>query len=234
MNESSSWWKTGAPLGVAFAAGGAALVWAAMWYAPTERMMGDVQRIFYMHVPAAMNGALAFVVAAVAGIGYLVRRSERWDRIGRTSVELGTLWATIVLVTGPIWARSAWGAWWTWEPRLTTTLIAWLIFVGAILVRRIAGHPEQAARLASVIAIIGALDLPVVYKSVDWWRGNHPIVFGKGGGGLAPEMRTAFVVGALAVTLMHAVLFRLRYRMALAEDRIVAAERLADEREGLR
>ncbi|RMF70703.1 MAG: cytochrome C assembly protein [Acidobacteria bacterium] len=234
MDQSRDRSPGGVVLGAAFVLGAAALCWAAMRYAPTERTMGDVQRIFYMHVPAAMNGALAFVVAAIAGAGYLIRRGEAWDRVGRTAVELGTLWATVVLVTGPIWARSAWGAWWTWEPRLTTTLIAWLIYVGAILVRRIAHDPEQAARLASVIAIIGVLDLPIVYKSVDWWRGNHPIVFGKGGGGLAPEMRTAFLVGALAVTLVHAVLFCLRYRLARLEDRVAAAERLADEREGLR
>ena len=220
--------------GALFAAAGALLAWAAMVHAPPERTMGDVQRTFYLHVPAAMNAALAFVVAAVAGAGYLVRRDEAWDRVGRAAVESGTLWATLVLVTGPIWARPAWGAWWTWEPRLTTTLIAWLIYVGAILVRGIASDPEQAARLASVIAIVGVLDLPIVYKSVDWWRGNHPIVLGGKGGGLAPEMRTALLAGMLAVSAMHAVLFALRWRLARVEDEVVAAERRLDEQEGLR
>ena len=139
-----------------------------------------------------------------------------------------------MLITGPIWARPAWGAWWTWEPRLTPTLIAWLIFIGALLVRRIANDPEQAARLASVIAIIGFLDLPIVYKSVDWWRGNHPIVLGKKGGGLAPDMFEALMMGMLGVTLLHAALLLARWRLAGAEDRIARSERRLDEEEGLR
>ena len=119
----------------ALAAGGALLVLhGALVHAPMERTMGDVQRIFYMHVPAAMNAALAYLVAAVCGAVFLATRREAWDRVGRAAVETGTLFATIVLVTGPIWARPAWGAWWTWEPRLTTTLIAWLIY--AVLVFR--------------------------------------------------------------------------------------------------
>jgi heme exporter protein C len=220
--------------GVLLAAGAGALLWAALWYAPTERTMGDVQRIFYLHVPSAMNAALAYCVAMVAGVAFLVSRRDVWDRLGRTCVETGTLWATIVLVTGPIWARPAWGTWWTWEPRLTTTLIAWLIYVGAIVVRRVANDPQQAARLAAVIAIIGFIDLPIIYKSVDWWRGNHPIVLGKGGGGLAPEMQLALWVGLAGVTAMHVAIGVLRFRLARVEDDTDALERRLDQEEGLR
>ena len=220
--------------GLLFAGGMALLLWAALVYAPRERTMGDVQRIFYFHVPAATNALLAFLGALVGAVGYLATRRESWDRVLRATVETGVLWATVVLVTGPIWARAAWGAWWTWEPRLVTTLIAWLVYVGALLVRRISHDPEQGARLAAILAIVGFLDLPIVYKSVDWWRGNHPVVFGRSGGGLAPEMLRAFLLGMLGLTLAHAGLLLLRWRLARVEDAVAAAERVADMEEGLR
>ncbi|MBP7146771.1 MAG: cytochrome c biogenesis protein CcsA [Acidobacteria bacterium] len=217
-------------LGATFAVGAAVLLGFAMLYAETERTMGDVQRIFYFHVPSAINAALAYVVAAGAGAGYLATRRIGWDQVGRAAVETGTLWATIMLVTGPIWARSAWGTWWTWEPRLTTSLIAWLILLGALLVRQVSQNAEQAARLGSVIAIIGCLNLPIVYKSVDWWRGNHPMIFRGGeGSSLAPSMLTAFLAGIAGVTLMHAALFVLAWRTARAADEVMAAERLAED-----
>lgn len=224
----------GALYGLAFAAGAALVLWGALWYAPTERVMGDVQRIFYFHVPSAMNAALAFLLSTVGGIGFLVTRKEGWDTLNRTATGTGVLWATVVLITGPIWARSAWGSWWTWEPRLTTSLIAWLIYLGALLVRRVSHDPDQGARLAAVISIVGFLDLPIVYLSVKWWRGNHPIVFGQQGGGLAPEMMTAFYAGMAGVLLMHLALFGLSWRANRLEGLVAALERHADEEGGLR
>lgn len=215
--------------GLLFAAGAALLLYGGLVHAPTEKTMGDAQRIFYFHVPSAMNAALAYLLAAVAGGGFLIRRTLAWDQIGRAAVETGTLWATVVIVTGPIWARSAWGTWWTWEPRLTTSLIAWLIFIGAAVVRKVAHNPEQAARLAAVIQIVGFLDLPVVYKSVDWWRGNHPMIFRGGQNPLAPEMWTGFLAGMCGVTLMHAALFAIVWRYGRLSDRLAAAERHSDE-----
>ncbi len=220
--------------GLAFAGGALLLLWAAFLYAPRERTMGDVQRIFYLHVPAATNALLAFLGALGAAVGYLATRREGWDRALRTTLETGVLWATVVLVTGPIWARAAWGAWWTWEPRLTTALIAWLIYVGALLVRGISHDPEQGARLSAILAIVGFVDLPIVYKSVDWWRGNHPVVFGRSGGGLAPPMLRAFLLGMVGVTLVHAALLALRWRLARIEDEVASAERAVDMEEGLR
>lgn len=219
--------------GTLLIAGALLVLWGAMLYAPTERVMGNVQRIFYFHVPSAANAALAFVLAAVAGMLYLVTRNSRWDELGRTAVETGTLFATIVLVTGPIWARSAWGTWWTWEPRLTTSLITWLIFLGAILVRKVSHNAEQAARLASVIAIVGVLNLPVVYLSVHWWRGNHPMIFKPGGeSALTPEMKTAFFAGMIGVTLIHLALFYPSWQLARLEDDVAARERLVEQEEG--
>lgn len=221
--------------GAVLLAGASLVLWGAMLHAPTERVMGDVQRIFYFHVPSAMNAALAFVLAAVSGILYLATRNARWDEVGRAAVETGTLFATIVLVTGPIWARSAWGTWWTWEPRLTTSLITWLVFLGAILVRKVSHNAEQAARLASVIAIVGVLNLPVVYLSVHWWRGNHPMIFKPGvESALTPEMKTAFFAGMIGVTLIHLALFYPTWQVSRLEDDVAARERLVEQEEALR
>lgn len=221
--------------GLVFALGAAMVLWGALVHARTDVRLGDVQRIFYFHVPSAMNAALAFVLAGISGAGYLVTRRHGWDALGRTAAGTGLVWATVVLVTGPIWARSSWGAWWTWEARLTTSLIAWLIFVGALLVRRVSHDPDQGARLGAVIAILGVLDLPIVYFSVHWWRGMHPVVFGQRGEGLRdPSMGHAFLLGALGVTLMHAVMFGLSWRATRLADAVAAAERRADEEGGLR
>ncbi|MEN6632024.1 MAG: cytochrome c biogenesis protein CcsA [Candidatus Polarisedimenticolia bacterium] len=218
--------------GAAVVAGAGLVLFGALVLAPTERTMGDVQRIFYFHVPSATNAALAFLAAAVAGAAYLATRRAAWDAVNRAAVGTGLLFATIVLVTGPIWARPAWGAWWTWEPRLTTSLIAWLIYLGALLVRRVAADPEQGARLAAVVSIVGLLDLPIVYFSVNWWRGAHPMVFGPKGGGLAPGMGAAFALGMLGTTLLHAALFGLAWREARLADEVAALERRQDrERE---
>ncbi len=214
-------------------AGLALLLLGALVVPPTERTMGDVQRIFYFHVGAATQAALAYVVAALAGALYLARREEKWDRLGRAAVETGTLFATIVLVTGPIWARSAWGTWWTWEPRLMTTLIVWLVYLGALVVRGIASDREQAARLAAVIAIVGVVNLPIVYKSVDWWRGHHPIVLGREGG-LAPGMREGLLLAVAGVAIVHGVVGALRLRQLRARDGLESVERALDEREGVR
>ena len=221
--------------GAVFVAGALFVLWGALNHAHTDVRLGDVQRIFYFHVPSAINAALAFVLAGVAGIAYLATRRHVWDTLGRTAAGTGVLFATVVLVTGPIWARSSWGAWWTWEARLTTSLIAWLMFLGALLVWRVSHDPDQGARLGAVISVVGVLDLPIVYFSVHWWRGMHPVVFGQSGGGLADAtMRHAFGLGVLGVTLMHAVLFGLSWRVARLTDMVAAAERRSDEEGGLR
>ncbi len=221
--------------GVAFCAGAAIVLWGALQHAQTDVRLGDVQRIFYFHVPSAVNAALAFLLAGVAGVGYLVTRKHHWDTLGRTAAGTGVLFATVVLITGPIWARSSWGAFWTWEARLTTSLLAWLMFLGALLVRRVSHDPDQGARLGGVISIVGTLNLPIIYFSVHWWRGMHPVVFGQGGGGLAhPSMKLAFGLGMLGVTLMHAAMFGVSWRVARLTDLVAAAERRSDEEGGLR
>src|SRR5215471_16858485 len=156
---------------------------------PNEVTMGVVQRIFYFHVPSAWVAFLAFFVVFVASIFYLATRRLVWDSVAHAAAELGVLFCGIVLFTGPIWARPAWGTWWTWEARLTTTLVLELVFIAYLVLRSQAESREQAARLSAVVGIVGFLDVPIIYYSVQIWRGHHPIVFKSSGGqGLEPIM----------------------------------------------
>jgi heme exporter protein C len=189
-------------------------------YAPDERVMGPVQRIFYFHVPSAIVTFSSVMVLLVASVAYLATRRPFWDNLSRASTEIGLLFCTIVLVTGPIWAKPAWGVWWTWEARLTTTLVLWLILAACLMVRGYAENRDQGARLAAVLGIVAALDVPIIYKAVDWWRGQHPVVFGPGKKEpLAPEMLRTFLVCLLVFFLLYALLLTLRTRIATAEDR---------------
>ncbi|MFQ5671089.1 MAG: cytochrome c biogenesis protein [Acidobacteriota bacterium] len=189
-------------------------------YVPTEATMGIVQRIFYFHVPAAMVSFLAFFVTFCASGLYLFTKGLFWDNLASASTEVGVLFCTIVLVTGPIWARPVWGVWWTWEPRLTTTLVLWLLYVAYLLLRTYTENREQQARFSAVMGIVAFLDVPIVYFSVRWWRGVHPIVFGPQGGGLAPRMEHVFSLSILLFLLLYALLLWHRTHLAWLEDRI--------------
>ena len=189
-------------------------------YAPDERVMGPVQRIFYFHVPAAIVTFSSVMVLLAASVAYLSTRRAFWDNLSRSATEIGLLFCTVVLITGPIWAKPAWGVWWTWEARLTTTLVLWLILAACLMVRGYAENRDQGARLAAVLGIVAALDVPIIYKAVDWWRGQHPIVFGPGKKvPLAPEMLRTFLFCLLVFFLLYALLLTLRTRVATLEDR---------------
>lgn len=193
--------------------------------APEERVMGAVQKIFYVHVPLAMATFLSVFVLLFGGVAYLWTRRAVWDRLSVASTEVGLVFCSLVLITGPIWAKPAWGVWWTWEAKLTTTLILWLLLAGCLMARHYAATPEQGARIGSVLGIVAALDVPIVYKAVDWWRGQHPIVFGPGRGDpLAPGMLPALLTAMLAVLLLFATLVVARMRLAALEDRIAELE----------
>ena len=196
--------------------------------APEERVMGAVQKIFYFHVPIAAVTFLSVFTLLAGAIGYLWTRRAAWYHLSIPSAEVGLLFCTLVLTTGPVWAKPAWGVWWTWEAKLTTTLILWLLLAGILLSRTYASTPEQGARVASVLGVVAALDVPIVYKAVDWWRGQHPIIFGAGKTDpLAPGMLSALMVSMLVFTLLFALLVAVRMRLADAEDRLSAAEETA-------
>src|SRR6266568_3581040 len=188
---------------------------------PTEGKMGVVQRIFYFHVPSAFAGFLGVGLCALFSAFYLWTRDRRLDLLAHASAEIGVLFFTIVLLTGPIWARPVSGVWWTGEVRLTSTLVLWLLYVGYLILRRSAENPEQAARWAGVLGIVGALDLPIIYKSVEWWRGLHPKVLKVSGGqGLDPVMGKAYGLCLVTFVLFFLTLLIKRCRVGWLEDQV--------------
>ena len=142
--------------------------------APTDSVLGHVQRVFYFHVPIAIMSFLAFFGVFVASIMYLAKQDQRWDSVAYAAAEVGVVFVTLALLTGVIWARPIWNTWWTWEPRLTTTMILWLIYVAYLMIRSYAPNRSKGAMYAAVIGIIGFVDVPIVYYSVVWWRSIHP------------------------------------------------------------
>jgi heme exporter protein C len=168
--------------------------------APVERQMGIVQKIFYFHVPSAYAMYIGFAVSALGSAVYLLKRDPRWDALGVAGAEVGTLFCLIVLLTGPLWARKAWGVWWTWDPRLTTTLLAGMIFAAYLALRSMGNAGEVEKRFAAGLALFGLVDLPLIHYSVQRWRGVHPTVITGKGGGLESEMYWALGISFIAFT----------------------------------
>lgn len=195
-----------------------ASLYLALVYAPEEATMGPIQRIFYWHVGAAWVGLiLAFTVVFVASVAYLKTRSRRWDTLAYCSGEVGVLFTTIVLLTGPIWGKGAWNTYWTWDPRLTTTLVLWFIYVAYLVVRGSAEGNERKARLAAVFGIVGWVDVPLVFLSIRWWRTIHPVLVDVQGFHMTPEMLAAMLGGLGAFTLLY--FWFMRQRLGLEELR---------------
>ena len=188
-------------------------------YVPTEETMGMVQRIFYLHVPLAWVAFLSFAIIFIASILYLRKRDERWDRLARSAAEIGLIFTTLVLITGPIWAKAAWGVWWTWDARLTTTLILWLIYLAYLLVRGSAADESRGARFAAVVGIIGFIDVPVAALAIVLWRTQHPspLIFE---GGLSPAMLLTLMVCLAAFTVIYAQLLITRVRLRQTESEV--------------
>ena len=196
--------------------------------APTDQVLGHIQRIFYIHVPISILSFLGFLVCAVAGVGYLIRRGEMWDRVAHAAAEVGVVFVTLALVTGVIWARPVWGVWWTWEPRLTTTLILWLIYVAYLMIRHYAPTPQQGRAWSAVVGIIGFVDVPIVYYSVQWWRSIHPVqVIGPEAAddALEPIMARILVFSLIAVLALFSYLLLERVALRGAEDAVSAIRR---------
>src|SRR5436305_7981486 len=169
-------------------------LYAALIAAPTEQTMGDVQRIFYYHVPSAWTAFVLFLINFVASIIYLIRRSTKADILALVSAEVGVVFCTVVLVTGPIWARPVWGIWWAaGDIRLTTTLVLWVIYVSYLVLRRLSTS-GQTPKIAAVLAIFGALDVPLVYFSIWFFRTQHPSPVIGAGGSLDPRMGQVLLI----------------------------------------
>ncbi|MDB4952184.1 MAG: heme exporter protein [Gemmatimonadetes bacterium] len=222
-----------AVLALLAAAGVLAALYMVFFYAPTETSMGIVQRIFYVHVPSAWVAFMAFGIVALCSLGYLWLRDERLDAIAVSAAELGTVFTTIVLLTGPLWGRIAWGAWWVWEPRLTLTLLLWFIYVGYFMLRGAAESAERGKRFAAVLGIVGAVDIPLIHLSVQWFRSQHPkpVILRPEGPTADPEIVQTLLVSLLAFTLLFFALLLYRYGLERLRARVEAARlRAADAR----
>jgi heme exporter protein C len=174
--------------------------------APREVTQGNVQRIMYVHVPSAWVAFLAFGVVFVASITYLWRRTAPADRLAHASAETGVIFTGLAIATGSIWGKPTWGAWWTWDARLTTTALLFVIYLGYLLLRGVVDDRERGARFAAVLGIIGFLDVPLVHQSVVWWRTLHqpPSIGRPEGMAMPPVILAALLVNVLAFTLVYA------------------------------
>jgi heme exporter protein C len=192
--------------------------------APPDADQGQVQRLMYVHVPAAWLAYLAFTVVFVASIAYLRTKRIRWDRLAAASAEIGVVFTALAIGLGMLWGKPVWGTWWTWDPRLTTTAILLLIYLGYLAVRRLSESPDRRARWSAVVGIVGFVDVPIVHLSVVWWRSLHQeaTVIRVGGPTLDPVMLAALLVGVGAFTLTYLYLMSLRLRVGRLEDRAVA------------
>jgi len=218
-------------LGATVATGALALA-LIVGYAPIDRVQGVVQKIFYFHVPMAWVAYLAFGVVLVASVMYLWKRASRWDAIARSSVEVGVLFTTLVLVPGSLWGKPIWNTWWTWDARLTSTLVLWFIYVGYMMLRAYTPDPERAARLCAVLGIVGFIDIPIVHFSVQWWRTLHPEpVIARSNPQLPAEMIVTLLVALVAMTLLYATLLAYRTRLELVRDENRELEEAAAEEE---
>jgi len=191
----------------------------AIWFTPTERLQGLAQKIFYIHVPSAWVAFLAFGLTAIAGGVWLFIKDARLDRFAESSAEVGVIFTTGVLITGPLWGKPIWGAWWVWDARLTSTLFLWFLFLGYLVLRGAVDEPEARARYSAVVGILGALLIPFIHLSVYLFRTQHPtpVIANVAGIQAPPEMTRTLFISLGAFTLLYLAL--VRQRMALAAER---------------
>ncbi len=204
---------------------------AVFLYAPTEKTEGMVQRIMYFHIPSAWIAFFAFFVVFLCSILYLWKKDREWDIYAMASAEIGVMFCSLVLITGPIWAKPIWGTWWVWDARLTSTLVLWLIYVAYIMLRLQSEAGSMRAKYAAVVGIVGFLDIPLIHFSVLWWRTFHPqpkIVTSEGlGAGMDTSMLITLMISLAAFTLIYFLLMGQRVRIETMKDEI---DRLKNER----
>ena len=195
------------------------------FWVPTEQNLGVSQRIFYFHVPLGWIGMVSIVVVAVASVMHLFTGKQRWDDLAYSTAELGMIYASLILVTGAIWGKPVWGVWWTWDPKLTTTLVLWFIYVGYLMMRAYGPSGSQGKRFASVIALIGAIDAPIIYMASIWWRTAHPAL------NIGPAAEESEAIGdsriyltllasVITFTVMYVYLLVERYSMRKSESEL--------------
>lgn len=224
VNESNNW-LTPAALVAALALGVAN--WFIWVYAPVEATMGPVQKIFYPHLGLAWWSLFSFLVVCVAGVAFLAKRTPFWDHLGGAACEVGVLFSGVTLILGMVWGKASWGVWWTWDPRLTTTLVMWFVYCGYLILRSSGIGGERRATVTAVVGIVAFLDVPLVFLSARMWRSIHPAVFKREGGGLEPEMLTTLFVTLAAFGVLWIVLTAVRTRQLDQAERLDAVARNA-------
>lgn len=190
-------------------------LWTGLGLAPQDAVQGQVQRIMYVHVPAILTGYAAIGIVMIASVAYLWTRRLAWDRVAAASGELAVCFVGLTLATGSIWGKPTWGTWWTWDARLTSTAILFVIYLGYLLLRSVVEDPERAAAYAAVLGIVGALDIPIIHFSVEWWRTLHQpaTVLKPQAPSMDPSMLRALLVNVAAFFVTFAYLARRRYRL---------------------
>ncbi len=195
----------------------------AIFYAPLERVMGEVQRVFYFHVATAWVGMLGFIVAAVVSVIYLRTKDLKWDVIGLAAVEISLVFFLIAIILGSIWARPAWGTWWTWEPRLTTAAILEMVYLAYLLLRQGIEDPERRARFGAVYTLLGGLSVPMTFVSIRIFRTIHPVVIGGGGSekmSMTGSMVATMLTSIAVFSIVFITLFWHRIRLGLFAEKI--------------
>jgi heme exporter protein C len=197
----------------------------ALYFAPTELVMGDVQRVFYFHIGTAWVALLGFIIAAIAGIAYLVTKNMMWDRFEVAAVEVSTVFFFITIALGSIWARPAWNTWWTWDPRLTTAAVTELIYIAYFMLRQGIEDPEKRARFGAVYTLLGGISAPITFMVIRLYRTIHPVVIGgsnaeaEGGFSMTADMRTAFFFALIAFTVIFIDLIWNRVRLGAMQEK---------------
>jgi heme exporter protein C len=191
--------------------------------APVELQMGIVQKIFYFHVPSAYGMYVGWGLCVIGSIVYLAKRSDFWENLAIAGGEVGTMFWSVVMVTGPLWARKSWGTYWTWDPRLTTFLLVGMIFISYLVLRNLGATGETERRFAAGLSLLGGALTPIIHYSVQFWRGQHPTVITSKGGGLHPKMVVALLVSLAAFSALAALLIWVRAR---AERDVQEVQRL--------
>ena len=190
------------------------------FYAPREVTMGEVQRIFFFHVSSAWVGFLGFFVTALGGLLYLIRGKHHWDILALSSAEVGLAYISMTLVTGMLWAKPAWGTYWTWEPRLAISAVQWLIYVAYVMLRGSVISREREARFAAVYGMVAFITVPLSWFAIRWWRTIHPQVISGEGMAMTPKMIQTLFVSLGIFTLIYATLLRQRIQLELTRDNL--------------
>jgi heme exporter protein C len=196
---------------------------------PNEKDQGAIYRIIYFHVPSIITGFTGFFVALVASAMYLATRNLKYDAFAAAVTEVSLAFATVVLATGMIWGRIIWGIWWTWDARLTSMLVCWLIYAGYMMLRRAIEEPTERARLSAIVSIFGCVDIVIVWKSIEWFRTQHPgpVLSVREGGGMAPGMEGPIYWNWVALMCLAAILVMVRMRQEDMSRQIDSLRRMA-------